>query len=70
MLFVIIAIAFYSVSIWQYRNPTKVILLWGKQTYTTPPSINEALVRRSIILRGVLFTLVVTGLILNYLHEY
>lgn len=44
------------ISIWQYRNPTKVIYLWNKRIYTEEPKVDEAYVRRTLITRGVFFT--------------
>lgn len=57
VLFFILVIAFYAISIWQYRNPTKAILLWFKPAYTKRPEVDEAYVRRSLIKRGIFVTL-------------
>lgn len=53
----IVAIFFYGISIWQYRNPTKASQLRSKSTSTEEPEIDEAQVRRSLIIRGIIFTL-------------
>lgn len=55
-LFYIVVIAFYVISIWQYNNPTKAIGLWHKSAYAEQPKVDEAYVRRSLIIRGVFFT--------------
>lgn len=57
ILFCIVVISTYAISIWQYRNPTKAIQLWSKPAYLEEPKIDEALVRRSIIIRAIIITL-------------
>lgn len=57
ILFFIVVITFYIISIWQYKNPTKAIHLWFQPAYTEEPKVDEAYVRRSIIIRGIFFTL-------------
>lgn len=57
ILFLIVVIAFYAISVWQYFNPTKAIRLWFKPAYTEEPKVDEAYVRRSLIIRGIFFTL-------------
>ncbi|WP_391201502.1 hypothetical protein [Psychrobacillus sp. L4] len=58
ILFIIIVIAFYAISIWQYINPTKAIHLWFQPAYIMEPKVNEAFVRHSLIIRGIFFTVV------------
>lgn len=52
ILFFIVVIAFYAISIWQYINPKKAIHFWFKPAYTEDPKVDEAYVRRSLIIRG------------------
>ena len=63
ILFFIVVIAFYAISIWQYNNPTKAIRLWFKPAFTEKPKVDEAYVRRSLIIRGIFFTFVFIGII-------
>lgn len=56
ILFFIVVIAFYIISFWQYKNPTKAIRLWFHKAYTEEPKVDEAYVRRSLIIRGIFFT--------------
>lgn len=65
-LFFIIVIAFYAISIWQYINPAKAIHLWFKKAYITKPKIDEVYVRRSLIIRGVFFTLIFIIIAVSY----
>lgn len=58
LLFLIIVIAFYAISIWQYINPTKAIRLLFHPAYIEEPKVDVAYVRRSLITRGIFFTLV------------
>lgn len=58
ILFFIIVISFYVISIWQYKNPTKAIKLWFKQAYLEEPKVDEEKVRRSLIIRGLFFTII------------
>lgn len=58
ILFVIIVISFYLISTWQYRNPTKAISLLNKKAYFEDPRVDEELVRRSIKIRAIFFTIV------------
>lgn len=53
ILFFIVFIAFYAISIWQYINPTKAIHLGFKRAYTEEPKVDEEFVRRSLIIRGI-----------------
>jgi hypothetical protein len=57
ILFCIVVISSYAITIWQYRNPTKAIQLWSKPAYIEEPKIDEAFVRRSLIIRGMILTL-------------
>jgi len=57
IIFIIVVIAFYAISIWQYINPTKAIRLWFKPAYTEGPKVDETYVKRSLIIRGIFFTL-------------
>ena len=66
-LFLFVVIAFYVISIWQYINPTKAIRLWFQQAYTEEPKVDEAYVRRSLIIRGIFFTLVFLVIITKYI---
>lgn len=67
ILFLIVVIAFYAISIWQYRNPTKAIRFWFQLAYTEEPKVDEAFVRRSLIIRGIFFTLVFIVIIISYI---
>ena len=64
ILFFIVVIAFYAISIWQYINPTKAIRFWFQPAYTEEPKVDEVFVRRSLITRGFFFTLVFLVIIL------
>ncbi|QFF99928.1 hypothetical protein PB01_14475 [Psychrobacillus glaciei] len=68
ILFFIVVIAFYAISIWQYINPTKAIRLWFQPAYTEEPKVDEAYVRRSLIIRGIFFTLGFIVIIYSYFH--
>lgn len=57
ILFFIVVISFYVISFWQYKNPTKAIRLWFQPAYTEEPKVDEAYVRRSLMIRGIFFTL-------------
>lgn len=57
VLFVIIVISFYVITIWQYRNPTKAISLSNKKAYLEDPRVDEELVRRSIKIRAIFFSI-------------
>ncbi|MDF2066779.1 hypothetical protein [Bacillus sp. Cr_A10] len=57
IIFIIVVISFYVISIWQYINPTKAIRLWHQPAYKEDPKVYEAFVRRSIITSGIFFTL-------------
>lgn len=57
ILFFLVVISFYAISIWQYINPTKAIRLWHQLAYIEQPKVDEAFVRRSIITSGIFFTL-------------
>lgn len=57
-LFFVVVIAFYAITIWQYLYPTKAIRLWFNRAYIEDPKIDETYVRRSLIIRGILFSLV------------
>ena len=65
ILFFILVIAFYAISIWQYINPTKAIRLWFKPAYIEEPKVDEAYVRRSLIIRGIFFTFVFIVIIIS-----
>ena len=67
ILFLIVVIAFYAISIWQYINPTKAISLWAHPAYTEEPKVDEAFVRRSLITRGTFFTLVFIVINISYI---
>ncbi len=66
-LFFIIVIALYAISIWQYINPTKAIHLWFGKAYITKPKVDEVYVRRSLILRGLFFTLIFIIIAVSYI---
>lgn len=63
ILFVITIIGFYSISIWQYRNPTKAFVLLKRAAYKEESIVDEAYIRRSIIIRGIFFTFVFIAII-------
>jgi len=65
ILFFIVVIAFYAISIWQFINPTKALRLWFQPAYTEEPRIDEAFVRRSLIKRGIFFTLIFIVIIIS-----
>ncbi|QFF99265.1 hypothetical protein PB01_10725 [Psychrobacillus glaciei] len=69
ILFIIIVIAFYAISIWQYINPTKAIHLWFQPAYIKEPKVNEAFVGRSPIIRGIFFTVVFIVIIVMALDK-
>lgn len=58
VLFLTIVIAFYLISIWQYRNPTKATKIFMKKAFLDEPKIDEVMIKRSLIIRGLLFTVV------------
>ncbi|MCM3759015.1 hypothetical protein M3197_16370 [Sporosarcina aquimarina] len=66
-LFFIIVIAFYASSIWQYINPTKAIHLSFKKAFITTPIVDEVAVKRSLIIRGIFFTLVFIIIAVSYI---
>lgn len=66
ILFFIIVTAFYAISIWQYIHPTKAIRLWFHRAYKSKPEVDEAFVRRSLIIRSIFFTLVFLVIIISY----
>ena len=67
ILFLIVVISFYAISIWQYINPRKAIRLWFHPAYTEEPKVDEEFVRRSLITRGIFFTLVFIVIIISYI---
>lgn len=67
ILFFIIVILFYAISIWQYINPTKAIRLWFQPAYLEEPKVDEAYIRRSLIIRSIFFTLIFILIIISYL---
>ena len=67
IIFFIVVITFYAISIWQYLNPSKAIRFWFQPAYTEEPKVDEAFVKRTLITRGIFFTLVFIVIISSYI---
>ncbi len=68
ILFIIIVIAFYGISIWQFFNPTKAIKLWFRPAFIEKPKVDEKVVKRSLIIRGIFFTLIFIIIFFNVIE--